>query len=198
MSQAVVLASNNRGKLAELSEILAPFRLIVHPLSEFTPLSAEETGTTFHANALLKARFAARASGLPAIADDSGIEVDALGGAPGVFSARFAGAGASDAANNEKLLTALNGISEHLRTARFRCVLAYVNDEKADPIYADGVWEGRVLEAARGSQGFGYDSLFLPNGERISAGEMTREAKNRVSHRAQALRELAAGLFVKV
>ena len=194
----IVLASNNRGKLLELTEILAPFRVTIHPLSQFSEESAEETGSTFHANALLKARFAARASGLAAIADDSGIEVDALNGAPGVYSARYAGVGSSDADNNAKLLAALSGIPESHRTARFRCVLAYVSSADAEPVFAEGSWEGRILESPLGEGGFGYDPLFLPDGGTFTAGEMSRDEKNRVSHRALALRDLAARLFVRV
>jgi XTP/dITP diphosphohydrolase len=197
LDRAIVLASNNRGKLTELSQILAPYRLTVYPLSKFTRESAEETGATFHDNALLKARFAARLAQLPAIADDSGLEVDVLNGNPGVYSARYAGPDASDAANNEKLLSALKGVAEGGRTARFRCVLAYVESSESDPIFAEGAWEGRILESPRGSNGFGYDPLFLPSNARFSAGEMSTEEKNRVSHRAIALRTLATRLFVK-
>ena len=197
MERAIVLASNNRGKLTELGQILAPFRLTVYPLANYTDESADETGATFAENAVLKARFAARWSRLPAIADDSGLEVDALHGAPGVYSARYAGVGASDAANNQKLLSALDGMPAQQRSARFRCVLAYVDDENSEPILADGAWEGRILDAPRGSGGFGYDPLFLPAGSRLSAGEMSADEKNRSSHRAQALHVLAARLFVK-
>lgn len=197
MEQAIVLASNNRGKLAELGQILAPFRLTVCPLSKFTNESADETGVTFAENAILKARFATRLARLPAIADDSGLEVDALNGAPGVYSARYAGVGASDAANNEKLLAALAGVPQDRRKARFRCVLAYVENETAEPVLADASWEGCILDAPRGGGGFGYDPLFLPAESRQSAGEMPADVKNRLSHRAQALRILAARLFVK-
>lgn len=197
MRRSIVLASNNKGKLAELAQILAPYDVVVHPLSSFTNEAAEETGTTFHANALLKARFASRMARMPAIADDSGIAVDALQGAPGVYSARYSGLGATDAANNEKLLKALAAVPADRRTASFVCVLAYVESEEAEPIFAEGIWKGRVLDEPRGAFGFGYDGLFLPEGSSLSAAEMSAEEKNRSSHRAIALRELAARLFVK-
>jgi len=187
----LVLASNNRGKLAEMTALLAPLNAQILPLSDFTREAAEETGATFVANALLKARYAARASGLPAIADDSGIEVDALNGAPGVYSARYAGEPSNDAANNAKLLDALNDIEDPQRGARFRCVLAYVrNADDDNPILAESAWDGRVLRAPRGAHGFGYDPLFLPHGSQLSAAEMAIDAKNKISHRAQAMRLL--------
>jgi XTP/dITP diphosphohydrolase len=194
LADRVVLASNNAGKLAELGGILAKYSLTLLPLSRFASESPDETGTTFHENALLKARFAARTAHLPAIADDSGLEVDSLQGAPGVYSARYAGLDADDRANNAKLLFSLRGVPESLRTARFRCVLAYVQDEIAEPVFAEGVWEGRILTAPRGSSGFGYDPLFLPLNNSLTAAEMTSEDKNRLSHRAQALRNLVASL----
>ena len=187
----VVLASNNRGKLAELTALLAPYQVQVLPLSRFTNEAVEETGDTFIANALLKARHASQVSGLPAIADDSGIEVDALHGAPGVYSARYAGEPSNDAANNAKLIAALKNIPDTARGARFRCVLAYVRSaDDGSPVLADTAWEGQVLHAPRGEHGFGYDSLFLPEGSELSAAEMSHEAKNHVSHRAQAMRLL--------
>jgi XTP/dITP diphosphohydrolase len=186
----LVLASNNRGKLKEMAALLAPYRVEVLPLSAFTHDAVEETGDTFIANALLKARHAAHMSGLPAIADDSGIEVDALNGAPGVYSARYAGEPSNDAANNVKLLDALKACPDAQRGARFRCVLAYVRDDTSKPIIADAAWEGRVLHAPRGEHGFGYDPLFLPRDSELTAAEMDLEIKNRVSHRAQAMRLL--------
>jgi XTP/dITP diphosphohydrolase len=193
----VVLASNNRGKLAEMTALLAPYQVQVLPLAQFTNEAVEETGDTFIANALLKARHASQVSGLPAIADDSGIEVDALHGAPGVYSARYAGEPSNDAANNAKLLASLDNISDAQRGARFRCVLAYVRSANdANPVVADAAWKGRVLPALRGEHGFGYDSLFLPEGSELSAAEMTRDEKNRVSHRAQAMRLLLQQLQV--
>jgi len=193
----VVLASNNRGKLAEMSALLAPLNAQILPLAEFTREAVEETGATFVANALLKANHASRVSGLPAIADDSGIEVDALGGAPGVYSARYAGEPSNDVANNEKLLAALRYVADADRGARFRCVLAYVrNANDANPILADAVWEGRVLNAQRGAHGFGYDPLFLPQGGELSAAELGIAVKNKLSHRAQAMRQLLQKLQV--
>jgi XTP/dITP diphosphohydrolase len=189
--QRLVLASNNRGKLAEFAQLLAPYRVSILPQSQFSAQGADETGATFRENALLKARYASQASGLPVIADDSGLEVDALDGAPGVYSARYAGEFASDDDNNRKLLAELSRVSEQARTARFRCVLAYArNAEDALPIIAEGVWEGRILDQPRGAHGFGYDPLFVPNGSALSAAELTREIKNEVSHRGQALRAL--------
>ncbi len=187
----VVLASNNRGKLAEFALLLAPHRVTLHPQVKFIATGADETGATFRENALLKARHASRASGLPAVADDSGLEVDALSGAPGVYSARFAGEGASDAENNRKLLSELADIPAEKRSARFRCVLAYVrNADDAAPLIAESTWEGRILDKPRGASGFGYDPVFLPNGTALSAGELASAAKNAVSHRGLALRAL--------
>jgi XTP/dITP diphosphohydrolase len=155
--------------------------------------SVEETGTTFVANALLKARHAARLSCSAAIADDSGLEVDALGGAPGVYSARYAGRNADDAANNAKLLAALRDVPEQRRTARYRCVVVFVDsaDDRA-PLLAEGVWEGRLLQAPRGAGGFGYDPLFYIPDLRMTAGELDPVEKNRRSHRGMALGALLA------
>ena len=186
-----VLASDNAGKLRELAALLAPLGFEIVTQSRFGITSAEETGATFEDNALLKARHAARLSGLPALADDSGIEVDALEGRPGVYSARYAGPGATDMANLELLLRELTGVPHSERTARYRCVLAFVRTaDDASPLLAAGTWEGAILEAPRGEGGFGYDPVFLPQGTQLSAAQMTAEAKNAVSHRAQALRRL--------
>jgi XTP/dITP diphosphohydrolase len=194
MPLAIVLASNNSGKLAEFSRLLAPWNVRVLPQGDFVSTAAEEIGSTFEANAVLKARHAATAAELPAIADDSGLEVDILGGAPGVYSARYAGPNATDAENNRKLLDALRSVPPQLRTARFRCVLAYVADARAEPIIASGVWHGRILLQPRGERGFGYDPVFLPNDSRLSAGELESVQKNQLSHRGQALRDLTAQL----
>jgi XTP/dITP diphosphohydrolase len=195
-TNVIVLASNNAGKLAEFAQLLAPYRVTIYPQSKFIALGADETGTTFRENALLKARHASQASGLPAIADDSGIEVDALDGAPGVYSARFAGEHATDADNNRKLIDALQGVPADRRSARFRSVLAYVrNAQDAAPLIAEGVWEGIVLDTPRGARGFGYDALFLPNGSVLSAAELTSAAKNAASHRGLAVRALLALLL---
>lgn len=190
-AKVIVIASGNRGKLQEFSELLAPYSVTIAPQSQFTNVGAEETGDTFVENALLKARHAAQVSGLPAIADDSGIEVDALHGAPGVYSARYSGVNATDEDNNRKLLAALSEWPAEKRTARFRCALAYVrNAADPQPLIALGTWEGRILHAPQGQNGFGYDSIFLPLDGTQSAAQMSREAKNRSSHRAQALREM--------
>jgi XTP/dITP diphosphohydrolase len=191
MTQRWVVATGNRGKLAEFAQLFAPFHIELLAQSQFTKQGAEETGATFRENALLKARHAATASGLPAIADDSGLEVDALDGAPGVYSARYAGVDATDADNNAKLLAALVGKSREQRTARFRCVLAFVrNANDPEPIFAEGVWSGCLLNEARGQGGFGYDPLFLPDGLERSSAELTAEEKNQRSHRGQALQAL--------
>jgi len=191
----LVLATGNAGKLRELRAILAPWRVEVLPLSEFTDSSADETGHSFVENALLKARFAARAAGLPAIADDSGLEVDALGGAPGIHSARYAGAGAGDVANNAKLLRELAGVAEADRAARYRCAVVFVNGpDDPDPVVCEASWEGRVATEARGKGGFGYDPLFVVAGEQRTAAEYEAGEKNRVSHRGRALVALVAAL----
>jgi XTP/dITP diphosphohydrolase len=190
-----VLASANAGKLRELAALLAVRAIEVIPQSRFGIEAPEETGTTFLDNALLKARHAAAAAGLPALADDSGIEVDALQGRPGVRSARYAGEDASDADNNRLLLQELAAVPDEQRAARYRCVLVWVrNAVDPHPFIASGVWEGRVLRAPRGTGGFGYDPLFQPAGFGLSAAELPAAQKNLLSHRAQALRALLAAL----
>lgn len=189
----VVIASGNNGKLRELTALLAPHGLTLLKQSELGVLSVEETGETFEANALLKARHAARATGLPAIADDSGIEVDALEGRPGVRSARFAGEHASDEQNLQLLLEQLHNTPDSQRTARFRCVIVMVKSaEDPQPLIAQGAWEGTITRTPRGEGGFGYDPIFLPNGSAITVAEIDDQAKNTMSHRAQALRALVA------
>ena len=190
-----VLASGNVGKVREFAALLAARDIEVVPQTDFGIVTPEETGTTFLDNALLKARHAAAASGLAALADDSGIEVDALAGRPGVWSARYAGAQASDADNLNLLLRELAAVPAERRTARYRCVLVWVR-EAADPapLIASGVWEGRVLSAPRGAGGFGYDPVFQPEGFAVSAAELPAAQKNTLSHRAQALRALLAAL----
>lgn len=191
----VVLASGNAGKVREFAALLAPRGMEVIAQTAFGIVTPEETGSTFLDNALLKARHAAAASGLPALADDSGIEVDALGGRPGVWSARYAGSDASDADNIALLLRELTGVPEERRSARFRCVLVYLRHAAdPDPVVATGVWEGRVLGAPRGAGGFGYDPIFLPEGCALSAAELPVAQKNAQSHRARALRALLAAL----
>lgn len=195
MSRRVVFASGNPDKLAEMGALLANRGLTLVPQSEFTEVAAAETGDTLAANALIKARHAARASGLPAIADDSGLEVDWLAGAPGVRSARFAGPTASDAENNALLLRRLAEVDDELRTARFRCVLVYLSGpEDAEPLICEGVWSGRILASPRGLGGFGYDPLFLVPELGRSAAELSIEEKNLYSHRGRALRALLAAL----
>jgi len=191
----VVLASGNAGKLREFSELLGPSGFELVRQSEFGITPPPETGTTFLENALIKARNAAQLSGLPAIADDSGIEVDALGGAPGVFSARFAGEDASDEANLAKLLAALEGLPPEKRTARYRCVIVFVDSAlDARPLVGEGAWEGRIIAARRGTGGFGYDPSFVPVGETRTVAEMPAAEKNLQSHRGQAMRAFLAQL----
>jgi XTP/dITP diphosphohydrolase len=191
----VILASSNAGKLAELTILLAPLGFELTPQQQLGIESPPETGETFLANALLKARHAARTHGLPAIADDSGIEVDALGKAPGVRSARFAGEGAADEENLRKLLTQMRNVPATRRGARYRCAIAFVRSAAdADPITAEGAWEGSIAEVPRGAGGFGYDPIFVPAGDARTAAELAPSEKNAVSHRALALRALLAQL----
>lgn len=185
----VVLASNNKGKLRELGELLAGQEIQVVPQSEFDIPDAIEDGLSFVENAIIKARHASALSGLPAIADDSGLEVDALRGEPGIHSARYAGEDAKDTDNNSKLLAALSDTPEAGRSARFQCVMVYMrHPNDPTPLVCQGTWEGRILEAARGDNGFGYDPLFWLPGEQASAAELPAESKNARSHRGQALR----------
>ena len=190
-----VLASGNAGKLKELTALLAPLGLELVAQSALGIESAPETGTTFLENALIKARHAARESGQAALADDSGIEVDALDGRPGVRSARFAGEAASDADNLHKLLAELHDVPPEFRQARYHCVIAFVRhpDDK-QPIVAHGTWEGRIVHEPKGAGGFGYDPVFVPAGEQCTAAELPAAIKNARSHRAQALHALVAGL----
>jgi XTP/dITP diphosphohydrolase len=188
----LVVATGNAGKLAELRALAAALAAEMLPQTALGVVAAEETADSFAGNALLKARHAARATGLPALADDSGLEVDALGGAPGVYSARYAGPAASDADNNAKLLAALAGRAAP-RRARYRAVLVLVRaaDDPA-PLLAEGRWEGEIALAPRGTGGFGYDPLFVPAGSARTAAELSPAEKNRVSHRGQALAALLA------
>lgn len=191
----IVLASNNAGKAREIGAMLAGLGIEVLPQSRFGVVDVEETGLTFVENAILKAREAARVSGLPALADDSGLEVDALHGAPGIYSARYAGVPGDDVANNAKLLEALAHCSEEQRTARFQCLLVLMrHGEDPTPWIFQGTWEGRVLHAPRGENGFGYDPLFFVPTEGCSSAELAPEVKNRLSHRGQALRQFVARL----
>jgi XTP/dITP diphosphohydrolase len=191
----LVLATGNAGKLREMRAILAPWGVDVRPQSEFTRGAAEETGLSFIENALLKARFAAEVSGLPAIADDSGLEVDALHGAPGIYSARYAGPGADDAANNARLLRDLETVPDAERTARYRCAMVYLRWAlDPAPLVCQASWEGRIGRLPRGRGGFGYDPLFLVGDGSQSAAELEAAHKNEVSHRGRALRALVAEL----
>jgi XTP/dITP diphosphohydrolase len=193
MLTKLVLASNNAGKLREFSALLAPLGCQVIAQGELNVPEAEEPFHTFIENALVKARHASRLTGLPALADDSGLCVDALGGAPGVLSARFAGEPKSDARNNAALLAALDGKTP--RSGHYYCVLVLVRHaDDPQPIIADGVWRGQVLSTAQGDGGFGYDPLFQAQGESVSVAEMDAAGKNAVSHRGQAMRALAAKL----
>jgi XTP/dITP diphosphohydrolase len=190
-----VLASGNAGKVREFAQLLAARHIEVIPQTAFAIATPEETGCTFRDNALLKARHAAGLSGLAALADDSGIEVDALGGRPGVWSARYAGEGATDADNVALLLRELADVPAAQRSARYRCVLVFLRDAAdPDPVVADGVWEGRILSAPRGSGGFGYDPIFQPAGLSLAVAELPEQQKNLISHRAQALRALLSAL----
>ena len=191
----IVLASSNPGKVREINQLLADLDLQVQPQSEYGVEDAEETGLTFVENAILKARNAAQHTGLPAIADDSGIEVDALNGEPGIYSARFAGAGASDQDNLEKLLTDMQGIPEAGRGARFQCLLVYLRHATdPTPLICQGTWEGRILAEPRGEHGFGYDPVFYVPTHDCSSAELPPQVKNALSHRGQALRKLVSTL----
>lgn len=186
----LVIATANPGKLREFRTLLADLPFDLHSLGELAIAPPEESGASFAENALLKARHAA-AQDMAAIADDSGLEVDALGGAPGIFSARYAGAGAGDAANNAKLLRALAGMSGEQRRARYRCALAFVNGvDDAAPLIAEAVWEGIIVDAPRGAGGFGYDPYFWLPELGLTAAQLDSAEKNRLSHRGRAMRAL--------
>ncbi|HET8850546.1 MAG TPA: RdgB/HAM1 family non-canonical purine NTP pyrophosphatase [Marinobacter sp.] len=191
MSQPLVIASNNRGKIAELTELLAPLGLTPVAQSELAVSEAEEPAVTFVENAILKARHAAEATGLPALADDSGLAVDYLGGLPGVRSARYAGPEATDADNLQKLLDTMAGVPDEQRGAQFHSVVVYLRHaDDPTPLICHGVWPGRLLHEPRGEGGFGYDPIFLAPEHNLSAAELTREQKGRVSHRGRALAQL--------
>ncbi len=195
MTRKIVLASNNPGKVREFNQLLAGLHLSVVPQSDFEVTEAEETGLTFVENAILKARNAARFTQLAAIADDSGLEVDALHGAPGIYSARYAGKGAGDKANLLKLLDDIKSVPDVKRTARFQCVLVYLRHEfDPTPIICQGTWEGRILHAPVGEHGFGYDPVFFVPTHNCSSAQLPPEVKNTLSHRGQALRKLVGTL----
>jgi XTP/dITP diphosphohydrolase len=198
MSREIVLASNNPGKVREIAQLLATLDLSVLPQSQFDVPDVEETGLTFVENAILKARNAARKTGLATIADDSGLEVDALNGAPGIHSSRYAGVGSSDQANLDKLLQALTDVPQGDRRARFQCLMVYLaHEHDPTPLICQGTWEGRILFEPRGDNGFGYDPVFFVPAHNCSSAELPPEIKNELSHRGQALRMLVATLAKK-
>jgi len=198
LPRRLVVASANPGKLREFRALLKGMPFELTSLAELKLPSPEESGTSFLENATLKARHAASASGFAAVADDSGLEVDALGGAPGLYSARYAGDAADDAANNAKLLRELQGIPIEQRRARYRCALVLVAAaQDPEPLEAEGLWEGFILEAPRGSGGFGYDPYFWLPELKMTAAQLDPDEKNRLSHRGQALRALRAQLEVR-
>ncbi|MCG9760144.1 MULTISPECIES: XTP/dITP diphosphatase [Pseudoalteromonas] len=191
MANKVVLATGNQGKVKELSAMLNQYDIEVLPQSDFDVPEVAETGTTFVENAIIKARHAAKISGLPAIADDSGLEVDALNGAPGVYSARYAGANADDQKNIAHLLAALGEQIE--RSARFWCVLVYMRHaDDPTPIICQASWEGEITTTQQGREGFGYDPIFKVQGLDCTSAELTKEEKNAISHRGQALKQLVS------
>ena len=195
MSRTLVAATGNPGKLAELERLLDGLGWEVVAQAAYGVEPPPEDGLTFVENAIIKTRHAAERTGRPALADDSGIVVDALGGAPGIHSARYAGEGSGDAANNEKLVRALAGVSDAERTARFECAVVWMRGPRDPvPLIARGTWAGRVLEAPRGTNGFGYDPLFLDPATGCTAAELSPERKDALSHRGQALRALRAML----
>lgn len=193
--QKVVLATGNAGKVRELASLLSDFGLDIVAQTDLGVESAEETGLTFIENAILKARHAAQITGLPAIADDSGLAVDVLGGAPGIYSARYAGEDASDQQNLEKLLEALKETPDEQRHAQFHCVLVYLRHaDDPTPLVCHGSWSGVITRQAAGNGGFGYDPIFFVPSEGKTAAELTREEKNAISHRGQALKLLLDAL----
>lgn len=184
----IVLASNNPGKVREFNQLLAGAGFEVISQSQFKVPEVEETGLTFVENAIIKARHAAYHTGLSALADDSGIEVDALQGAPGIYSARYAGKGAGDAANLQKLLADLHNSGSQDRAARFQCLLVYMRHANdPTPLICQGTWEGTIIDTPRGNNGFGYDPIFFVQSEGCTSAELSAERKNTLSHRRQAL-----------
>lgn len=191
MINKLVLASGNQGKLREFSQLFANKDIQVIPQNEFGTIEAEETGLSFVENAILKARNACKFSGLPSLADDSGLEVDALQGAPGIYSARYAGIDASDKDNYLKLLEALKDVPAEKRSAHFQCVLVYMRHENdPTPQVFQGSWEGQILTEPSGTEGFGYDPVFFIPSENCSSAELSKDKKNALSHRGQAIQEL--------
>lgn len=195
MPEKIVLASGNSGKLREIQAVLDQQRFELVKQSEFNVSGVAETGTTFVENAIIKARHAAQQTGLPALADDSGIEVDALSGAPGVYSAHYAGQHGADDANNTKLLNEMSNVIEENRTARFQCVIVYMRHARDPmPLICEGTWEGKIMHKLSGPNGFGYDPLFYVPTHGCSSAELDPAEKNRISHRAQALQKLIVAL----
>ena len=191
MSGKIVLASNNAGKVREINQLLSDADIEVVPQSDFNIPDADETGFTFVENAIIKARQAAELSGLPAIADDSGLEVDALNGAPGIYSARFSGEGATDEKNLLKLLEDIKDVPEAKRTARFQCLMVYMQHAlDPTPIICQGTWEGVITFAPQGENGFGYDPVFFVPTHKCTSAELSPETKNQLSHRGQALQKI--------
>lgn len=190
----IVMASGNAGKLREIARILSDLNITVVPQSDFGISEAEETGSTFAENALIKARHAARATGLAAIADDSGLMVDALDGRPGIYSARYSGPDATDQTNIDRLLAELEGVPEDQRSAAFHCAVCFVTPDGAGPLIAEGEWRGRILRERRGDGGFGYDPVFLDIELGRSSAELNADEKNARSHRGKALKALARKL----
>lgn len=196
MTQEFVLATGNQGKVKELANVLAPFHVRLRPQSDFAVSSVAETGSTFVENAIIKARHAAKETGLAAIADDSGLAVDALGGAPGIYSARFAGEEANDQDNIAKLLDVLQDVPRAQRGAQFHCCLVFMRSaDDPTPVIAQGIWRGEILDQATGTEGFGYDPVFwLPELQR-SAAQLSKAEKNQISHRGKAIELLLPQLI---
>ena len=194
----LVVATGNKGKLKEINQVLSPLGFAVKGQAEFDIRSADETGLTFVENAILKARHTALQTGRPALADDSGLEVDALAGQPGIYSARYAGEDGNDDANNQKLLEALKDTPEAQRTSRFQCVMVYLrHPEDPVPLICQGTWEGRIGFEPAGDNGFGYDPLFFVPEQNCMAAQLAPEEKNRLSHRGQALKQLVTALSAR-
>lgn len=191
----IVLATGNQGKVREMADLLSEFGFDVVAQSDYAVSEVAETGTTFIENAIIKARHAAKETGLAAIADDSGLEVDYLQGAPGIYSARYAGEGASDQQNLEKLLAAMENVPETQRTARFHCVLVLMrHHQDPTPIVCHGVWEGRILTEPQGEHGFGYDPIFFVPEDQCASAQLEPTRKKQLSHRGKALKQLFAQL----
>lgn len=195
--QKIVLASNNKGKVREFGQMLSTLNMEVVPQATFNIDDADETGLTFVENAIIKARHASAIAGLPAIADDSGLEVDALNGAPGIYSARYSGEGATDEKNLLKLLDALKDVAEEKRTARFQCLLVYMRHaEDPTPLICQGTWNGRIISEPQGENGFGYDPIFYVPEYNCTSAQLSSEQKNKLSHRGIALAALVKKLAI--